>query len=100
MSTHHSDRHPAPRPEGPALITGGAGFIGTNLAAALLDRGQTVRIFDNLSRAGVEKNLAWLRETYGERVEIVLGDVRDRASIARAVADVSQVYHFAAQVAV
>jgi CDP-paratose 2-epimerase len=97
---HRPNHHPARRPDGPALITGGAGFIGTNLAAALLERGQTVRILDNLSRAGVENNLAWLRETYGERVEIVLGDVRDRASIGRAVAGASQVYHFAAQVAV
>jgi CDP-paratose 2-epimerase len=84
----------------PALITGGAGFIGTNLAARLLESGRRVRIFDNLSRTGVDKNLQWLRNTYGDRIESTLGDVRDRSSIARAVADVSEVYHFAAQVAV
>src|SRR3954470_22188872 len=88
------------RPELPALITGGAGFIGTNVAARLLGNGRRVRIFDNLSRAGVETNLRWLRDTFGERVEVMLGDVRERASLARALADTCEVYHFAAQVAV
>jgi CDP-paratose 2-epimerase len=83
-----------------ALITGGAGFIGTNLAATLAESGCRVRIFDNLSRKGVEQNLLWLRDTYGDRIEIALGDVRDRRSIERCIADVSHVYHFAAQVAV
>jgi CDP-paratose 2-epimerase len=83
-----------------ALITGGAGFIGTNLAAALVEAGRRVRIFDNLSRPGVERNLLWLRDAYGDAVEIALGDIRDRASIDRAVRCVSEVYHFAAQVAV
>ena len=82
------------------MITGGAGFIGTNVAASLLETGCDVRIFDNLSREGVEKNLAWLRDTYGERVEIALGDIRDRETVNRAVDNVSEIYHFAAQVAV
>jgi CDP-paratose 2-epimerase len=86
--------------DGLALITGGAGFIGTNVAARLLDAGRSVRTFDNLSRAGVTANLEWLRSTYGSRVDVVLGDVRDRESIARALVGVSDVYHFAAQVAV
>jgi CDP-paratose 2-epimerase len=86
--------------EGPVLITGGAGFIGTNLAAALAGGGRRVRIFDNLSRAGVAANLAWLRESCGERIEFQEGDVRDRAAVDRAVAGVSQIFHFAAQVAV
>ncbi len=84
----------------PALVTGGAGFIGTNLAARLLGQGRRVRIFDNLSRAGVEKNLRWLLDTYGDRVEVALGDVRDRPAVARALGGVGEVYHFAAQVAV
>ena len=89
----------APR-RGRALITGGAGFIGTNVAARLLDAGRRVRIYDNLSRRGVDANVQWLRETYGDRVDICVGDIRDRAAVAAAVDDVSEVYHFAAQVAV
>jgi CDP-paratose 2-epimerase len=89
------------RPEaGPALITGGAGFIGTNLAARLLLAGRTVRIFDNLSRAGVESNARWLCDTFGDRVEMRTGDVRDADAVRAAVNGVSEVYHFAAQVAV
>jgi len=88
------------RPAQPALITGGAGFIGTNIAARLLATGRRVRVFDNLSRAGVETNLGWLSDTYGERVEAVIGDVRDREALAAAVADAGEVYHLAAQVAV
>jgi CDP-paratose 2-epimerase len=91
---------PRQRPGAPVLITGGAGFIGTNLAARLLESGRSVRIFDNLTRAGVEKNLLWLRDTFGARVEVALGDIRDRDAVDRAVAGVSEVFHFAAQVAV
>jgi CDP-paratose 2-epimerase len=88
------------RPDLPALITGGAGFIGTNVAARLLESGRRVRILDNLSRAGVENNLRWLCDTYGDRVERVIADVRDGGAVEEAVAGVGQVYHFAAQVAV
>ena len=45
---------------GRVLITGGAGFIGTNLAARLASDGRDVIVFDNLSRPGVERNLEWL----------------------------------------
>ncbi|MCU1383609.1 MAG: NAD-dependent dehydratase [Acidobacteria bacterium] len=90
----------SPRPDLPALITGGAGFIGTNVAARLLQSGRRVRIFDNLSRAGVETNLRWLCDTFGDRVERVIADVRDAAALAQAVNGVGEVYHFAAQVAV
>src|SRR5215210_5304317 len=83
-----------------ALVTGGAGFIGTNVAARLVESGRRVRIFDNLSRRGVEQNLLWLRDTYGDAVEIALGDIRDKPAIDRFVGDVAEVYHFAAQVAV
>ena len=94
---------------GPTLITGGAGFVGCNLADRLLRDGRRVVVFDNLSRPGVERNLAWLRATHGERVGFIAGDVRDRAAVARAVrtplgtaagAPVADVFHFAAQVAV
>jgi CDP-paratose 2-epimerase len=82
------------------LITGGAGFIGTNLAARLLESGRDVRIFDNLSRAGVDTNLRWLLETYGDRVKPMFGDVRNRDDLRTAVRGAVEIYHFAAQVAV
>jgi CDP-paratose 2-epimerase len=82
------------------LITGGAGFIGANLAHRLLSEGRPVLIFDNLSRAGVEENLRWLRERHGECLEVMIEDVRDRGAVKRAVARARQVFHFAAQVAV
>src|SRR3954453_23008591 len=84
----------------PVLITGGAGFIGTNLADHLLSQGVRVRVFDNLSRAGVERNLEWLQEKHGNLVDVEIADIRDRNAIRRAVKDVSRVFHFAAQVAV
>jgi CDP-paratose 2-epimerase len=84
------------------LITGGAGFIGSNLAARLLAEPHThVRIFDNLSRGGVSHNLAWLRGRFGNnRLEFVEGDVRNASSVMKAASDVTEIYHFAAQVAV
>jgi CDP-paratose 2-epimerase len=84
------------------LITGGAGFIGSNLAERLLaGPGTRVRIFDNLSRAGVEHNLHWLRSLPGgDRLEVVTGDVRDARAVQRAASDASAIYHLAAQVAV
>jgi CDP-paratose 2-epimerase len=86
--------------EGPVLITGGAGFIGTNLAHRLLSQGQPVLLFDNLARPGVEQNLRWLHETHGGLVEIMIDDVRNAGAVGRAVHQASQVFHFAAQVAV
>ena len=82
------------------LITGGAGFVGTNLADRLLSQGQRVTILDDLSRAGVERNLRWLRRTHGDRLRVERVDVRDAEAVRRAVADARQVFHFAAQVAV
>jgi CDP-paratose 2-epimerase len=84
----------------PILITGGSGFIGTNLAHRFASEGQRVLLFDNLSRPGVEENLKWLREQHGEAIQIKISDVRDRYSIREAVQNVSAVFHFAAQVAV
>ncbi len=82
------------------LITGGAGFIGTNLADRLLSEGNDVTVFDNLSRKGVDRNVAWLQEKYGSKVKIEIGDVRDAAHLKSAVRSAGQVFHFAAQVAV
>jgi CDP-paratose 2-epimerase len=82
------------------LITGGSGFIGTNLADAIAASGRRVRLLDNLSRPGVENNLRWLRETHGDRISIEIADVRDPSAVRRAMAGVETVFHFAAQVAV
>ncbi len=84
----------------PILITGGAGFVGANLADRLAGSGRTVLIYDSLARPGVEKNLRWLRERHGNRIGVERADVRDRACLAEAVARAGQVFHLAAQVAV
>lgn len=86
--------------QSPVLITGGAGFIGTNVAHRILTAGRRVIIFDNLSRTGVERNLQWLRETHGDLVEVVIADIRDAAAVRAVVRQVGQIFHFAAQVAV
>ena len=85
------------------LIFGGAGFIGSNWAHYLLqDTAAQVHVFDNLSRRGVTQNLADLREAAGnsERLKITIGDVRDRALVNRAVSSATDIFNFAAQVAV
>ena len=82
------------------LITGGAGFVGTNLAKRLLSEGKRVLVFDNLSRPGVERNLRWLHEHYGDRLHVYVGDIRDLATVRQVVAQAEAVFHFAAQVAV
>lgn len=82
------------------LVTGGAGFIGSNLAHRLLLLGRKVRVLDNLSRPGVEQNLQWLRDQHGDRMQVITGDIRDEKTVARAVSGASHVFHFAAQVAV
>ena len=89
-----------PPPQAPVLITGGAGFIGSNLADALAGQGRRVRIYDNLARAGVQENLDWLRDRHGRLIEPWIADVRDRPELAAAAAGTSVVFHFAAQVAV
>lgn len=82
------------------LITGGAGFIGCNLADACIRAGHRVTLFDNLSRRGSAENLAWLRRSFGNAFDFVQGDVRDYPAIAAAVAGQQAVYHLAAQTAV
>jgi CDP-paratose 2-epimerase len=81
-------------------ITGGCGFIGSNLAASLLEDGERVVLIDNLSRPGVEQNLAWLHETYPDRVRAENVDVRDAAAFGAALAGAKAVFHLAAQTAV
>ena len=98
MNARMPPQHPSH--DAPALITGGAGFIGTNLATRLLESGRRVVVLDNLSRPGVEANAHWLWHRFGDRVEIQVGDVRDAERVRGLVANASEVFHFAAQVAV
>src|SRR5262245_27534492 len=70
------------------LITGGAGFIGSNLAEALVRDGERVRIFDDFS-SGSLNNLASLQG----RIEIVKGDLRDYAAVRKAMQGVQYVSH-------
>ena len=81
------------------LITGGAGFVGTNLAERLLSEGRRVRVLDNLARAGVEQNLRWLMARHPQAA-VEIADVRDPAALRRALHGVDHVVHLAAQVAV
>jgi CDP-paratose 2-epimerase len=85
------------------LILGGAGFIGSNWARRLLETTEAkVHIFDNLSRPGARHNLDFLQKTAGKsgRLQITIGDVRDQAKVANVVKHATEIYHFAAQVAV
>lgn len=84
----------------PVLITGGAGFIGCNLADRLASEGERVIVYDSLARPGVEHNLDWLLDRHPGQVEAVRGDVRDRDALAGIVREAGAVFHFAAQVAV
>jgi len=81
------------------LITGGAGFIGSHLADALLARGHRVRALDNLSPQ-VHGDDAARPDYLNEQVELVRGDVRDPDAVRRALKGVDVVYHLAAAVGV
>ncbi len=82
------------------LVTGGAGFIGCNLADRLASDGHDVLVFDALARAGVADNLDWLRRRHPRRVAVTLGDMRDADAVTAAVQGADAVFHLAAQVAV
>jgi CDP-paratose 2-epimerase len=83
------------------FITGGAGFIGSNYVSRLLERGEKVTIYDNLSRAGAPRNLAWLREKFGEAAfRLIVGDVRDAALLTASSRAADVIVHLAGQVAV
>lgn len=94
---------PALRPARDAiLVTGGAGFVGANLAERYLSEGREVVILDNLSRPGVEENLEDLVRDHGSRVHPLPLDLRDEAAVRDAVAEArpAAVFHLAAQTAV
>lgn len=82
------------------LVTGGAGFIGCNLAHHYLAQGHNVTVFDNLSRRGADKNLAWLHSHHGSGLRFVQGDVRDPTALVQVVGGAERVFHMASQVAV
>jgi CDP-paratose 2-epimerase len=85
---------------GPVVILGGAGFVGANLASRLLSQGEAVRVVDNLSRHGVERNLQWLRDRYEAQLDFRRQDVRDASAVREALRDASEVFHLAGQVAI
>ena len=85
---------------GPVLVTGGAGFIGCNLADRLASEGHDVLVFDSLARPGVEHNLRWLQQRHPRRIAARISDIRDESAVALSVAEASAVFHLAGQVAV
>lgn len=82
------------------MITGGAGFIGCNLAAALLSSGERVTILDNLSRPRTEQNLLWLQQQFDDKVRFEKADIRDQDAMNRLIPGHDVVFHLAGQVAV
>ncbi|MEG9327390.1 GDP-mannose 4,6-dehydratase [Salinimicrobium catena] len=83
-----------------SLITGGAGFIGTNLASRLLSEGKKVMVYDSLFRDGVEENLQWLKQQYGDKLIIQIAGINETRILQNCVDHASEVFHLCAQVAV
>src|SRR4051812_50038858 len=84
----------------PVLVTGGCGFIGCNLADRLAGRGNEVIALDNVARAGVRENAQWLKTRYGERVDIIVADIREPIPGIDAVREARPGIHLAAPAAV
>jgi CDP-paratose 2-epimerase len=83
------------------IVTGGTGFIGSNVAAAYLRDGHRVTVLDSLRRPGTAANLEWLERLGDDRLEFVRGDVRDARLVHDLLAGPADaVFHFAAQPAV
>ncbi len=84
-----------------ALITGGCGFVGSNLAAYLLEQGHKVTVFDNLARHGASANLAWLRSFDSGEFAFLHGDVRNLSDVDVAIRTLQPdvIFHLAGQVA-
>jgi len=81
------------------LITGGAGFIGSHLADALLQAGHSVRVLDNL-HSQVHGPGERRPEHLARDLQLIVGDVRDRAAVQRALTGIDVVFHFASLVGV
>ncbi len=84
----------------PILVTGGAGFIGCNIADRLAGQGHDVLVYDALARPGVDRNLDWLKRRHPRRISSTIADVRDEDSLRSAAQGAAAVFHMAAQVAV
>ncbi|MCL4544886.1 MAG: GDP-mannose 4,6-dehydratase [Chloroflexi bacterium] len=83
------------------VVTGGAGFIGSNLTARLLREGHDVTLFDHLGRAHVHQNLAWLQGlSEAGRLQVVRADLADFPAVVAACAGTQRIYHLGGQVAV
>ncbi|HEX2989192.1 MAG TPA: SDR family NAD(P)-dependent oxidoreductase [Anaerolineales bacterium] len=83
------------------LVTGGAGFIGSNYVHRLVERGEKVTVYDNLSRGGAQRNLDWLKDSFGEGAfHVIVGDIRDASRIREASRAADVIVHLAGQVAV
>ncbi|HSL46027.1 MAG TPA: GDP-mannose 4,6-dehydratase [Anaerolineales bacterium] len=83
------------------FITGGAGFIGSNYVHRLVQRGENVTVYDNMSRAGAPRNIAWLEETFGQDAfKLIVGDLRDDTLLTESARDADVIVHLAGQVAV
>src|SRR5215475_1870107 len=84
------------------IITGGAGFIGANIANHFLNKGFRVIVFDNFSREGCINNLKWLKKNkYSKFLRVLSGDVRTPTmSLIEEVERSDIFFHLAAQVAV
>ncbi|WP_414473071.1 NAD-dependent epimerase/dehydratase family protein [Microvirga sp. M2] len=84
----------------PVLVTGGAGFIGSNLADRFASEGHDVLIYDALARPGVDRNLEWLTKRHPSKISAAIADIRDETAVSDAASDAQAVFHMAAQVAV
>ena len=83
------------------LITGGAGFIGSNAVHRFLQRGAQVTVYDNLSRRGSTSNLDWLRAQHGaDSFKLIQADLREADRLAGAARGQDVIIHYAGQVAV
>jgi CDP-paratose 2-epimerase len=99
MRNHKGSRAPALALR-PILVTGGAGFIGSNLADRFACEGHDVLVLDALARPGVDENLDWLKKRHPSRISAIIADIRDEAALAEAAREAQAVFHLAAQVAV
>ena len=88
------------RAAGHTVVFGGCGFIGSNLADALLGEGRDVVVFDDLSRPGVERNLDWLTSRHRRRLHPAIADLRDADAVRDALRGAAAAFHLAGQVAV